>query len=91
MDRLAETGRNALLLYLGAIVPMTLLQVAFAASGLFDPGTSVLLIAAGSVAGSLALHHLLKATPLALLYVRPARLHLKAARERAADRCRPHP
>ncbi|KCZ46166.1 acyltransferase family protein [Hyphomonas pacifica] len=71
-------GRNYLVIYLAYFMPLVLFQAAMAFTGFAaEPGLTILLLAGVSLGMPLALHQLLRKTPLKALYRRPAAFRLK--------------
>jgi uncharacterized membrane protein YcfT len=74
-------GRHCLIIYLTCAIPVTLMQRGLIASGKIDhAGLAALAIALGAVAVSLVFHRLVRRTQLNVLYRRPMRLRIKAAK-----------
>lgn len=66
-------GRNSLPIYLAFFLPMVIGRAVLLRSGIpLDPGVAALLLTAISVAVPLLLHRLVRGTPLAFLFARPA-------------------
>jgi uncharacterized membrane protein YcfT len=75
---LALCGRRSLVVYLSFFLPMVVARVALLRSGLVsDVGWISLLVAACAVAGPVLMERLVRNTPLAFLYVRPAWARLR--------------
>ncbi|QEL24797.1 acyltransferase family protein [Bosea sp. F3-2] len=71
-------GRNSLPIYLAFFLPMVIGRIVLLRLGFpLDPGVAALLLTAISVAVPLLLHRLVKGTPLAFLFARPAWLSLR--------------
>lgn len=76
-------GRNSIAIYLAFFLPMALTRFALTKSGwVTDVGTMSLVVTAVAIAVPLGLERLLRATPLAFLFRRPAWCHVPAARPR---------
>ncbi|MEH6487484.1 acyltransferase family protein [Hyphomonas oceanitis] len=74
-------GRHCLIIYLTCAIPVTLMQRGLIAKGEMDhAGLIALATALVAVALSLAFHRLVRGTPLNVLYRRPMRLRIKAAK-----------
>ncbi|MGO4403725.1 acyltransferase family protein [Bosea sp. RAF48] len=71
-------GRNSLPIYLAFFLPMVIGRTVLLRSGIpLDPGVAALLLTAISVAVPLLMHRLVRGTPLAFLFARPAWLGLR--------------
>ena len=82
---LSYCGRNSIAIYLAFFLPMALTRLALVATGwISDVGTMSLLVTAVAVAAPLGLERLLRPTPLAFLFRRPAWCRIPAAGPRAA-------
>ena len=87
-----HAGRNCLIIYFTFFIPMTVLQHAFAADGRGgNAGLACLAITLGTIALSLVLHRVVRATPLNVLYRRPRRLCLMHARNAGSASLLPPP
>ena len=65
-------GQNSIVIYLTFFIPVKVLQLVFAQTGIIpDVGTATAIILAAGVAGPLIGHRLIKDTPLNFLYQRP--------------------
>lgn len=82
---LSYVGANSIVVYLTFFIPMKILQKVFASTGLVEsPGTVSILILIISVASPLAIHWMIKGTPLNWLYVRPEFLKMGVDRNKPA-------
>lgn len=80
-------GQKSIAIYLAFFLPMALTRFALIRSGwITDVGTMSLVVTAVAVAVPLGLERLVRPTPLAFLFRRPAWCHVPASRPAAANR-----
>ncbi len=78
-------GQNSIAIYLAFFLPMALTRLALMKSGwITDVGTMSLVVTAVAVAVPLGLERMVRATPLAFLFRRPAWCRIPAAKPRPA-------
>ena len=76
-NALRYCGRNSLVIYLAFFLPMAVSRTVLLKSGLItDLGTISVLVTASGVIGALCIYWALRATPLWVLFERPARFWL---------------